>query len=168
MMGTLCRLSPILVTRCPTSWTRWSPSIQSRRNISLRQESKAPTFAMTYQGTYATLMTNCGFSLESENGRGKYQALYKVSIDWVNDKLNKAAEVGYITCAFGLRVRTPLLKQVIRGTRQTLMKLRLKAGLPAMLSGRAGACSTQGWIGFMSKVRISEVSPGHSAMCPDP
>ena len=27
----------------------------------LRQDSKAPTFALTYQGTYITLMNKCGF-----------------------------------------------------------------------------------------------------------
>lgn len=124
----------------------------------LRQESKAPTFAMTYQGTYVTLMTNCGFSLEkAKMVEGKYQALYKVSIDWVNDKLNKAAEVGYITCAFGLRVRTPLLKQVIRGTRQTPYEAEAEGRSAGnalgqswcMLNSRAGS-------EFMSKVRISQ------------
>ena len=28
----------------------------------LRSKSKAPSFALTYQGTWLTLMNNCGFS----------------------------------------------------------------------------------------------------------
>lgn len=63
-----------------------------------RQESKAPTFALTYQGTYKTLMTNCGFSQEVAKGiEASYRTLYKVSIDWVNSKLEQATKDGYIT-----------------------------------------------------------------------
>jgi DNA polymerase-1 len=85
-----------------------------------RQDSKAPTFALTYQGTFATLMNNCGFSKELAQAiENSYKGLYKVSIEWVNQRLGKATEDGYITVAFGLRVRTPLLKQVILGTKAT-------------------------------------------------
>lgn len=87
---------------------------------SLRQDSKAPTFALTYQGTFSTLMKNCGFPLEkAKMVERKYQELYQVSIQWVQKKLDEASKVGYITAAFGLRVRTPLLKQVIRGNSKT-------------------------------------------------
>lgn len=86
----------------------------------LRQESKAPTFALTYQGTYHTLMANCGFSEEkAKDIEAKYHDAYKVSDDWVAAKLQEATKVGFITVAFGLRVRTPLLKQVILGTKKT-------------------------------------------------
>lgn len=85
-----------------------------------RQDSKPPTFALTYQGTYKTLMTNCGFSesvaimIESS-----YAKLYTVSIEWVAGKLEEATKTGYVTAAFGLRVRTPLLAQTILGTKRT-------------------------------------------------
>ncbi len=86
----------------------------------LRGKSKAPTFALTYQGTYITLMKNCGFTKEQAiQIFERFQSLYKVSIDWVNAKLDQAAKDGYITGAFGLRIRTPLLKQVVRGTSKT-------------------------------------------------
>lgn len=49
----------------------------------------------------------------------RFKKLYKVSIDWVQNKLDQASKDGHITAAFGLRVRTPLLKQVIRGTSKT-------------------------------------------------
>jgi DNA polymerase-1 len=98
------------------------PSINSIETAykMLRQDSKAPTFALTYQGTWKTLMTNCGFPEEkAKMVEAKYKALYQVSIDWVQAKLDQASKDGYVTAAFGLRVRTPLLAQVIRGTSKT-------------------------------------------------
>lgn len=85
-----------------------------------RQDSKAPTFALTYQGTFSTLMKNCGFSLEKATMiETRYQELYAVSIAWVAAKLDQACIDGYITVAFGLRVRTPKLVQVVRGNSRT-------------------------------------------------
>lgn len=87
---------------------------------SQRQDSKAPTFALTYQGTYITLMKNCGFTKEvAKQIEDRYHELYQVSDAWVQQKLDQASLDGYVTVAFGLRVRTPLLKQVIRGTSKT-------------------------------------------------
>lgn len=85
-----------------------------------RQDSKAPTFALTYQGTFKTLMTNCGFSMEKAMAvEQKYHELYVISDKWVADKLDQASKNGYVTLAFGLRLRTPLLHQVVRGTSKT-------------------------------------------------
>ena len=80
----------------------------------LRQESKAPTFALTYGGQYHTLIKNCGFSKEKALSiEAKYHELYKESDTWVADKLKQASIDGYVTLAFGVRLRTPMLKQVI-------------------------------------------------------
>lgn len=85
-----------------------------------RQESKAPTFALTYQGTYITLMNNCGFTEElAKSIEANYHELYSVSDEYINNRLKTASNVGYVDIAFGLRLRTPLLKQVILGTSQT-------------------------------------------------
>lgn len=123
-----------------------------------RQDSKAPTFALTYQGTHRTLMTNCGFSLEkSLSVEKRYNELYAVSVKWVSDKLDQAAKDGYVTVAFGLRVRTPLLHQVVRKTRKTPRE--------ADAEGRtAGNALGQSWCllnsraasEFMAKVRKSD------------
>lgn len=120
-----------------------------------RQDSKAPTFAMTYQGTWHTLVKNCGFSdKEAKAIEAKYQELYKVSIEWVQKKLDQAAKDGYITAAFGLRIRTPLLAQVVRGNSKTPYE--------AEAEGRsAGNALGQSWcqltnrasVEFMQKVR---------------
>lgn len=135
-------------------------SINSIQDLypSWRSKSKAPTFALTYQGTYSTLMNNCGFdealarSLEES-----FRKLYKVSIDWVNEKLIQASKDGYVTLAFGLRLRTPKLKQVIFGNSRTPSS--------AAAEGRsAGNALGQSWCllnnraasDFMGQVRKSE------------
>jgi DNA polymerase-1 len=87
---------------------------------SWRSKSKNPTFTLTYQGTWNTLVVKYNFTPElAKLVEARYHEMYKVSDDWVAAKLDQAMKDGYITVAFGLRVRTPLLKQVIRGTSKT-------------------------------------------------
>jgi DNA polymerase-1 len=82
----------------------------------LRQKSKTPTFALTYQGTHQTLMRNLGLDKTTAvKIETNYHELYKVSDEWVANKLQKACKDGYVTGAFGLRLRTPLLKKNGRG-----------------------------------------------------
>ena len=67
-----------------------------------------------------TLVKNCGFSEQlAKQVEAKYHELYKVSDAWVQAKLDQASKDGYVTAAFGLRIRTPLLAQVIRGNSKT-------------------------------------------------
>lgn len=85
----------------------------------LRQLSKAPTFSLTYQGTHISLM-GLGFTKpESLSIEHHYHDLYQVSDEWVQDKLIQASHDGYTTVAFGLRLRTPILAQVIMNTTST-------------------------------------------------
>jgi DNA polymerase-1 len=123
-----------------------------------RQESKVPTFALTYQGTFRTLMVKCGFDeAKARRIEAAYHELYEVSDKWIAAKLQEAGKTGYVTAAFGLRVRTPLLKQVVAGTRKTPYE--------ATAEGRsAGNALGQSWCllnsragsEFMGKVRVSE------------
>jgi DNA polymerase-1 len=84
---------------------------------SLRQASKTPTFALTYQGTAHTLVNNIGLSLDNAlKIEANYHELYKVSDQWVNSQLEQATHDGYVTCAFGLRVRTPSLSNACWGS----------------------------------------------------
>lgn len=123
-----------------------------------RQDSKAPTFALTYQGTYLTLMNNCGFTKEmAQMIEGKYKKMYQVSIKWVNDRLEQASKTGYITVAFGLRVRTPLLKQTIFGVN----KMPREAAAEGRTAGNAMGQSycmlnNRAASAFMKKVRKSK------------
>jgi len=85
-----------------------------------RQDSKGSTFALTYGGTSYALVNQCGLS-QSEAYRieNEYHKLYKHSDEWVAKKIKQAAIDGYITVAFGLRVRTPVLAQTILNTANT-------------------------------------------------
>ncbi len=124
----------------------------------LRQESKNPTFALTYQGTFRTLMTNCGFSEEKARRIEKaYQDLYQVSIQWVAQRIKEAGEKGYAVLAFGLRLRTPLLHQVVLGTSRTPYEAEAEGRTVGnalgqswcMLNNRAG-------VEFNRKIRASK------------
>lgn len=132
-------------------------SIQTKYKA-LRGESKAPTFLLTYGGTYMGLMKNCGFpEAKARLTEKRYHDLYTVSDNWVQAKLDQAAKDGYVTAAFGLRVRTPLLYQVLRGTSKTPYEAEAEGRTAGnalgqswcLLNNRAGS-------EFMNKVRKSE------------
>ncbi|QIW87267.1 DNA polymerase [Agrobacterium phage OLIVR1] len=123
----------------------------------LRQDGKVPTFSLTYAGTYITIMKSQGWSEEkSKKIEASYHNLYQVSDEYVAKKLDQACNDGYITAAFGLRVRTPLLKQVIRGTSRTPHEAEAEGRTAGnalgqswcLLNSRAGS-------EFMGKVRKS-------------
>lgn len=81
----------------------------------LRQKSKAPTFALQYQGTWFTIMKSAGCSKEEAKAiEQRYLKTYEVSLKWLNDLLDKAHDDGYITGCFGLKIRTPLLKSALK------------------------------------------------------
>lgn len=123
-----------------------------------RQDSKAPTFALTYQGTVNTLKVKNGFSHEMAlNIYNKYQELYAVSIEWIDKQLEEATQTGYVTVAFGLRVRTPLLKQVIRGTSKTPYEAEAEGRSAGNAMGQSWCTlNTRAGSEFMGKVRKSE------------
>lgn len=86
----------------------------------LRQKAKAPVFALQYSGTYKTLMDNCGFSeQESKHIETNYHKMYKVSDDWVANKIKLAEQQGYLDSAFGLRIRTPVIAKSVLGNSKT-------------------------------------------------
>lgn len=59
-------------------------------------------------------MNNCGFSeTEAKQIEKQYHKLYQVAVQWVEDQLDEAVNTGYVTCAFGLKLRTPILAQTI-------------------------------------------------------
>lgn len=82
----------------------------------LRSLSKAPTFALTYFGTYLTLMTNCGFTEDlAHQVEDRFHELYKVSDEWNRRRLDEAAKQGFTILAFGLRLLTPVLHASVSG-----------------------------------------------------
>lgn len=65
-------------------------------------------------------MDHFGFSEEKAKQIEKaYHDLYKVSDDWVKSHLKDAENKGYVTCAFGLKVRTPLLNACVMRNKNT-------------------------------------------------
>jgi DNA polymerase-1 len=123
-----------------------------------RQDSKAPTFALTYQGTFSTLMKNCGFTLTLAMAiEAAYRSLYHVSIKWVQDRLDQAAKDGYVTAAFGLRVRTPRLAQVVRGTSRTPKEAEAEGRTAGNALGQSWCLlNTRACVEFMGGVRESQ------------
>jgi DNA polymerase-1 len=80
----------------------------------LRQKSKAPTFALTYNGTWNTLVTNSGFTPEeAQQIEANYHKLYTVSDKFSTKNVKFAQKNGYMKCAFGMTIRCPLLSMVI-------------------------------------------------------
>ena len=83
----------------------------------LRSKSKTITFAAQYGGTYITFMNN-GFSKkEAQEIERNYHKMYEIADQWTEDKIKAACNIGYVPLAFGGRLRTPVLSQVIYGDR---------------------------------------------------
>lgn len=83
----------------------------------IRQDSKPITFALTYQGTWLTLVTNLNMPEdEAKATEERFKELYKVSVEFIKKEIKKASEVGYATVAFGLKVRTPMLSKTLYGS----------------------------------------------------
>lgn len=124
-----------------------------------RQDSKAPTFALTYMGTWATLMKNCGFTEQlSKEIETNYHELYKESDAWAKDKLDLCCKQGYIDVAFGLRIRTPLLAKSVLDNSKTLREAQAEArSVGNAISGQSyGLLNNRAAIAFMSRVWASE------------
>ena len=105
------------------------------------------------------MVKNCGFSpTEAKTIYERYLDLYKVSFDWVASRINQASIDGYATCAFGLRVRTPLLHRVVLGNRKTPQEAQGEArSVGNAVSGQSysflnGRASEE----FMRRVRASK------------
>jgi DNA polymerase-1 len=80
----------------------------------LRARSKSPTFALQYGGSWKTLVKNLGFSREeAESIEARYHRLYEVSNTHAAYVNLQASRNGYTELAFGLRLRTPVLKSTV-------------------------------------------------------
>ena len=133
-------------------------SIQRRYGY-LRQQSKMPTFALTYQGTWRTLVQNGGFSKqEAQKIEAEYHKLYSVADGWCWREIERASKRGYAELAFGLRLRTPILEQVV---------VRSETGMPReahseiktawnALGQSYGLLNTRAGTDFMQRVWDSE------------
>lgn len=123
----------------------------------VRNNSKAVTFALQYKGTWKTLVNNSGFSPEeAKKIVANYKALYKESEAYSNRRIKQATVDGYVTVAFGLRIRTPLLAKSILGTRTTLYEAEAEARTVGnALSQSYGLLNNRAAVEFMEKVWAS-------------
>lgn len=123
-----------------------------------RQGSKAPTFLLTYGGTYHGMMKNLGWTEEkSKRIENNYHTLYKVSDEYVASRLDQASKDGYVEVAFGLRLRTPLLSQVMYGNGS---RIPYEAQAEGRTAGNAlgqsyGLLNNRAMVAFMEKVWAS-------------
>lgn len=80
----------------------------------LRQRSKGPTFALTYEGTWKTLVKNIGLAEdEAKRIEENYHELYKVSDAFSQQNIESASINGFVRLAFGARLKTPILSKTI-------------------------------------------------------
>lgn len=155
--------------RAVTYWPNLMPdinpeSVKSVNSIKklypvIRQDSKEPSFLLQYGGTFHGLMKNCGFPRdEAMSIEANFHELYKHSDDWVKAKLEKACSTGYVELAFGLKLRTPLLKRSILGNRSTLYEAEAEARTAGnALSGQSyGLLNNRAAIAFMKRVHASK------------
>jgi len=123
----------------------------------LRQDSKGPTFLLTYGGTYHGMMNNLGWPEDKSKAIEKgYHDLYKESDDYVQARLHQAASDGYVEVAFGLRVRTPLLKQVMFGKKGMPYEAAAEGRTAGNALGQSyGLLNNRAAVAFMGKVWAS-------------
>lgn len=82
----------------------------------IRSSAKAPSFALQYNGTWVTIKHTLGCSDEKAKAIEKgYHELYSGLAEFSQKNVEFAIRNGYVDCAFGLRVRTPLLQRVKGG-----------------------------------------------------
>ena len=124
----------------------------------IRQLAKSPAFALQYSGTWRTLVSNLGFEEATAiRIEENYHRMYAVSDAWVEAKIQQAAKDGYAETAFGLRIRAPLLKQIIWGSKGVPFEAAAEARtLGNAISGQAyGLLNNRALNAFMEEVWAS-------------
>ena len=76
----------------------------------VRQKAKAPSFALQYSGTWVTIQRTLGCTeSKAKQIEESYHNLYSGLADFAEANQEHAIKYGYVNCAFGMRLRTPLL-----------------------------------------------------------
>lgn len=103
-------------------------------------------------------MQNCGFpEFEAKTIVKNFDKLYQVSIEWVQEHIDKAANTGFVECAFGLRVRTPLIRRSILGSSVTPKEVAAETRTAGNALGQSWCLLTnRAAREFMEKVRNSK------------
>lgn len=100
------------------------------------------------------MVSNLGIPVqEAKEIEANYHELYKVSDAWVQEKLKEANQTGYVTVAFGLRLRTPLLAQILWGTNRVPYQAQAEGRTAGNALGQSyGLLTNRALNAFMQKV----------------
>lgn len=103
-------------------------------------------------------MRNLGWTREkSVEVENRFKDLYKTSMEWVSAKIRKASSDGYVTGAFGLRLRTPIIAQTVLGARATPFEAEAEARTAGNMLGQSYCMlNSRAANEFMEGVRTSE------------
>lgn len=125
---------------------------------SIRQRSKTVTFALQYGGQANTLVKNSGFTqLEANKIVSNYKKLFYVSEQEKEDHIKQASIDGYVTGAFGLRVRTPIIRQCVLGLRVTPKEAEAEKRTATNARFQSfGLLNSRAGVEFNEKVRMSK------------
>jgi DNA polymerase-1 len=123
-----------------------------------RQDSKTPTFLLTYGGTHHGMMKQLGWTKEkSMIVEERYHDLYKVSDEFIAERIKRACTDGYVEVAFGLRVRTPMLARSILDTKVTPYESAAEGRTAGNAMGQSyGLLNNRAGIAFMESVYASK------------
>lgn len=123
-----------------------------------RQDSKAPTFLLTYGGTYMGMMKNLGWTEEkSKRIEANYHDLYKVSDDYIAARVKQAETDGYVTVAYGLRLRTPALHRSLMRSKSTPAQAKAEGRTAGNAMGQSyGLLNNRAAVAFRKRLRASK------------
>jgi DNA polymerase-1 len=129
-----------------------------KKHKDLRQESKGYTFALTYNCIAKTLEQKFGANKEkAEKIYKAFHDLYHVSDEWVMQKMQSAFSSGYVTCAFGLRLRTPKMGKSMQSEITSNFTVGEEFRTAANALGQSyGLLNTRAGIEFNQSVRDSK------------
>ena len=115
----------------------------------LRRKSKGPTFALQYMGTAHTLHKRTGFPKKQAKQIYKaFHDLYAVSGEFNETNKKHMEEHGYVNCAFGLKLHTPIITQCILGNSKTPYEAEKEAR-------SANNAVTQSWGMLLNRAMIA-------------
>lgn len=122
-----------------------------------RQDSKAPTFLLTYGGTYHGLMKNLGWPEDkAKRLEANYNSMYVVSKEYIAKRIQQASKDGYVEVAFGLRLRTPVLHASILGGKYTPREASAEGRTAGNAMGQSyGLLNNRAAVEFMKRVHAA-------------
>lgn len=129
----------------------------------LRQDSKAPTFAMAYMGGTRPIMNALKCSKAKAEGIVQaYKEIYPELEEFSQDTFEFAKEHGYVVGFYGLKLRCPSINssdpEVVAHTLRTIVNMRIQSG--AMLTVEAIA----DFQSYTENLGIAEVIRPHATI----